>query len=89
MEKSKFTIGVDFGTDSVRAVIVNTLNGVEVAESVFLYPRWKEGKYCDPSKNQFRQHPKDYIEGIQSSITGALKTVAVRTGQYIETIELD
>ncbi len=89
MEKSKFTIGVDFGTDSVRAVIVNTVNGVEVAESVFLYPRWKEGKYCDPSKNQFRQHPKDYIEGIQSSITGAVSQCSLDIASNIVGISID
>ncbi|GAI88924.1 unnamed protein product, partial [marine sediment metagenome] len=54
MEAKKYVIGVDFGTDSVRSVIIDTSNGREISGSVFEYPRWKEGKYCDPAKNQFR-----------------------------------
>jgi L-ribulokinase len=69
----KFVIGIDYGTDSVRSVIVNTSNGKIVGTSVFDYPRWKKGLYCDPSINQFRQHPLDYIEGLEKSVKGALK----------------
>ena len=68
--EQKFVVGVDFGTDSVRSVIVNAFNGDEVASSVFQYPRWKKGLYCDPSQNQFRQHPLDYIEGLENTIRG-------------------
>ena len=89
MEKTKYTIGVDFGTDSVRALIVNTKNGAEMAESVFHYPRWKDGKYCDPSKNQFRQHPNDYIEGIQSAITGAVSQCSLEVASNIFGISID
>lgn len=70
---AKYTIGLDYGTDSVRSLIVNTENGEEIASSVFEYPRWKAGKYCDATNNQFRQHPLDYIEGLEYSIVGALK----------------
>ena len=84
-----YTIGVDFGTDSVRALIVNTKNGAEVAESVFSYPRWEEGKYCDLSKNQFRQHPKDYIEGLQSSVTGAVSQCSLEIASNIVGISID
>jgi L-ribulokinase len=68
MSKDQFVIGVDYGSDSVRSVIVNALNGREIASSVFYYPRWRDGLYCDPSANQFRQHPLDYIEGIEVTI---------------------
>ena len=54
---NQYVIGVDFGTDSVRSIIVNAANGNEVAAAVFNYPRWKDGLYCDASINQFRQHP--------------------------------
>lgn len=69
---SKYTIGIDYGSDSVRALIVDASNGKEIASDVFYYPRWKAGKYCVPSQNQFRQHPLDYIEGLETTIKNAL-----------------
>ncbi len=68
MNAQKYTIGVDFGTDSVRAIIVNVETGEELATAVFEYPRWKMGLYCDPQHNHFRQHPQDYIEGLEYTI---------------------
>lgn len=68
MSTDQFVIGVDYGTDSVRSVIVDTQDGREIASSVFLYPRWRRGEYCDASQNRFRQHPLDYIEGLEFTI---------------------
>ena len=68
----KFVIGIDYGTDSVRSVVVDTTDGEIAGTSVFEYPRWKKGLFCDPSINQFRQHPLDYIEGLEQSVKGAL-----------------
>ena len=68
----KFVIGIDYGTDSVRSVVVDTTNGKITGTSVFEYPRWKKGLFCDPAVNQFRQHPLDYIEGLEHSVKGAL-----------------
>lgn len=42
--------------------------GAEVAQAVHNYPRWKEQQYCNPAKNQFRQHPLDYIEGLEAVV---------------------
>jgi L-ribulokinase len=69
----KFVIGIDYGTDSVRSVVVDTSNGEIVGTSVYEYPRWKKGLFCDPSINQFRQHPLDYIEGLEQSVKSSLK----------------
>ena len=63
-----YVIGVDYGTDSVRSVLVDTSNGKEISSSVFLYPRWQKGLYCNAAINQFRQHPLDYIEGLKHTI---------------------
>ena len=69
----KYVIGIDYGTDSVRSVIVDTDNGEIAGMSVFEYPRWKKGLFCDPSANKFRQHPLDYLEGLEQSVKGALR----------------
>lgn len=69
---SKYVIGVDYGTDSVRSLLVDAATGEELALSVFEYPRWKKGLFCNPSKNQFRQHPLDYIEGLEYTVREVL-----------------
>ena len=69
---AKYVIGLDYGSDSCRAIIADASNGNEIATSVKYYPRWKEGKYCDPRNNRYRQHPLDYIEVLEESIREAL-----------------
>lgn len=69
---NKYIIGIDYGTDSCRALILNAQTGEEMASKVIFYPRWKAGKYCNPQKNQYRQHPLDYIESMETAIKGAL-----------------
>ena len=89
MFQPKFTIGLDYGTDSVRALIVNTSTGHEVATSVYYYPRWKAGKYCNPSLNQFRQHPLDYLEGLEDTVKSALSRVSDEVRNSIVAISVD
>jgi L-ribulokinase len=72
MNTKKYVIGLDYGSDSVRSVLVDTADGTELVSSVFNYPRWQDGKYCNPATNQFRQHPLDYLEGLESTIKSAL-----------------
>jgi L-ribulokinase len=69
----KYVIGLDYGSDSVRAVLIDSQNGAELASEVFWYPRWKAQKYCDPAINQFRQHPLDHIEGLEHTVTSVMK----------------
>lgn len=71
--KNKYCIGIDYGTDSVRGLLVEAESGLEIASSVFEYPRWKQGLYCDPSIQRFRQHPLDYIEGIEFTVRELVK----------------
>lgn len=85
----QYVIGVDYGSDSVRSVIVNAKNGDEIASSVFYYPRWKDGKYCDAENNQFRQHPLDYVEGLENTIKAALAKAGAEVAKAIKAISVD
>ena len=89
MKRDQLVIGVDYGTDSVRSVLVDASNGAEVSAAVFYYPRWRDGLYCDPSKNQFRQHPRDYIEGLQASIEECLKLAGPSARNHVKAISVD
>ncbi len=85
----KFTIGLDYGTDSVRSLIVNVETGEEVASAVYYYPRWKKGLYCNASVNQFRQHPKDYLEGLEFTIREALQQAPDNVADKVVGISVD
>ena len=86
---NKYVIGIDYGTDSVRSVVVDTGNGEISGTSVFEYPRWKKGLFCDPSTNQFRQHPLDYLEGLEHSVKGALSGLSPELVKNIVGITVD
>ncbi len=86
---AKYTIGLDYGTDSVRSLIVNVETGQEVASVVFNYPRWKKGMYCDAPNNRFRQHPKDYLEGLEYTIVEALKHAPAGVAENVVGISVD
>jgi len=84
-----YVIGVDYGTDSVRSVLVDAHDGKELASSVYYYPRWKKGLYCNPSENQFRQHPQDYIEGLENTVKSCLANVDPTVGAQVKAITVD
>ena len=86
---NKYVFGVDFGTDSVRSLLVNALNGEEIATSVFYYPRWKNQLFCHPGLNQFRQHPLDYLEGLTYTIKACLQGLSEEIIQNIKGISID
>ncbi|GAB2982782.1 ribulokinase [Mucilaginibacter puniceus] len=73
MSDDQLVIGVDYGTDSVRSILVNAKTGKELASSIFPYPRWAKGLYCNAAQNQFRQHPLDYVEGLEHTIKSCIK----------------
>ncbi|WP_257666352.1 ribulokinase [Parapedobacter tibetensis] len=86
---TNYVIGVDFGTDSVRSVMVNTANGKEIATAVFDYPRWQNGLFCNPTKNQFRQHPLDYIEGLEHTIRSCVEQAGPAIAANVVGISVD
>jgi L-ribulokinase len=89
MKKESWVIGIDFGTDSVRTIITDAFSGQETASSLFHYPRWKAGLYCKPSANQFRQHPLDYLEGLEQGILACLQQVPFEIRKNIKGIGID
>lgn len=89
MKSNKYVLGLDFGTDSVRALVVNLENGKEVATYIANYKRWNQGKYQNPSQNMFRHHPLDYIESIQEVVPGVLDKIPGGSGDGIIGIGID
>ncbi|GAB3954428.1 ribulokinase [Spirosoma harenae] len=85
----QYVIGVDFGTDSVRALVVNAHTGEAVGTHVHEYARWKQGLYCNPATSQFRQHPLDYLEGLEAAIQGALAQSPDGVRQQVAGISID
>ena len=73
MNGRAFTIGIDFGTNSVRTVVVDCADGRELGTHVFNYPSGDQGVLLDPKQPHLaRQNPADYIEGLRESVAGAL-----------------
>lgn len=89
MMKKQYVIGLDYGSDSARALIVDVNTGEEMASSVMYYPRWMECKYCVPSQNQYRQHPKDYLEVMEGTITDALSKCDANVAENVVGISFD
>jgi L-ribulokinase len=76
-----FTIGIDYGTNSVRAVVVDCADGRVVGTSVFDYPSGEQGVLLEPRQPHLaRQNPADYIEGARASVTGALAQASREQG---------
>ncbi len=89
MKEETYVIGLDYGTDSCRCVIVHAATGQEVASAVKYYPRWMEGKYCEPASNRYRQHPLDYIECLEATVKEALMQCPEGTAQKVAGIAFD
>lgn len=79
MENRKYVVGVDFGSDSVRSIIVDTKNGNVEGSATVEYPRWKDGLYCDKTISQFRQHPQDYLDAFKK----CMKIATTEAGKEI------
>ncbi|MDR1059072.1 MAG: ribulokinase, partial [Treponema sp.] len=84
-----FVLGIDFGSDSCRAVIVDAAGGSEKGSAVEWYPRWARGLYCDPGANRFRQHPRDYLETLEGAVKKAVLRAGKEAGGRIRGIAVD
>jgi len=68
-----YSIGIDYGTNSCRSLIVDLRDGTELGSVVFPYPSGHQGILTDPKDpNVARQNPQDYLDGLQTTIKGAL-----------------
>ncbi len=76
-----YTLGIDYGTNSVRALVVDCRDGGELGTCVFNYPSGQQGILLDRSDDQLaRQSPSDYLEGLEKSVLGALAKAAETPG---------
>ncbi len=86
---SRYVIGVDYGSDSCRAIVVDALTGKIEVEASRCYPRWTEGRYCNPSADSYRQHPLDYIETFEGVIRELGAKVGLEVMSSVEGISFD
>ncbi len=72
-----YSIGLDYGTNSCRALVVNLESGAELGSAIFPYPSGEMGILTDPTDpNVARQNPQDYLDGCVSIIRGAIAETA-------------
>ncbi|HEY4882291.1 MAG TPA: ribulokinase [Myxococcales bacterium] len=88
-DTDSLVLGIDFGTDSVRSVLVRTGDGSALSSSIKNYPRWQKGLFCDPVENRFRQHPLDYLETMEASVIGALEAAGGSAAGRVRGIAVD
>ncbi len=90
---AKYTIGLDYGTNSVRALIVDVANGAEIASAVWNYAHGTQGVILSHDPNLARQHPADYVAGaeitIKQSLASAKKSVKGFSADQIIGIGVD
>jgi len=84
-----FVLGIDYGTDSCRGVIIDAAHGTEIGQAVAVYPRWSKGLYCDPLANRFRQHPLDYVESLEAVMASLLDSVGATALSAVRGIAVD
>lgn len=76
-----FTLGIDYGTNSVRALVVRCADGAELGSAVVNYPSGHQGVLLDPKDhNLARQHPGDYLLGLEQSVRAALAAAKKKRG---------
>jgi L-ribulokinase len=84
-----YLLGLDFGTDSCRALIVNAETGEEAAAAVAGYPRWVGALYCDAAAGRFRQHPLDHIEAMEKAVREVLSQAGPEIAGRVRGVGVD
>ena len=86
---SNYVLGIDFGSDSVRCLVVDAADGREVSTAVHYYPRWQRGEYSSAAENRYRHHPLDYIESLEGAIREALSLAGAEVAASVKGLALD
>ena len=85
--EKRFAVGVDYGTNSVRALVVDVSDGSDVATHVYDYPSGDAGILLDAGDpNLARQDPADYIQGFYESVSGAIQAASKRRGFSVDKV---
>ncbi len=71
----RYVIGLDYGTDSARGLLVDAVDGCELASAVVPYRRWGRGEYCDASKSQFRAASLGLCRGSRRAVALVARAV--------------
>ena len=79
---AKYTIGLDYGTNSVRAVLVSVANGRETATATWTYEHGLQGVILSRDPNLARQHPGDYLKGAEITIKAVLKAARRKSKSF-------
>ena len=78
-----YALGLDYGTQSVRALVVDVRTGAELGTGVFAYPSGANGVLLDPERPHVaRQHPQDYLDGLEESVRAALAAASAQTRAF-------
>lgn len=86
---SSYTLGLDYGSDSVRALLVEVQTGKEIASSMVNYPRWAKGLYCQPERDQYRQHPLDYVDSLVEVVNSLWQQVPKSVASQVVGMSFD
>lgn len=89
MGRKGYVLGIDFGSDSVRAIVVQTEDGKIISEGTAFYTRWQKGLYQHPEDNIFRQHPLDYLESLELCVKEAVGSLDDLIRKEIKGIGID
>jgi len=80
---ARYSIGLDYGTNTVRCLVVDVANGREVGTAVWEYAHGTHGVMLSRDPNLARQHPADYLDGAAVTIQKAIKQARIKPEQVI------